>query len=774
MNQSSKREPVWLAQALRRFRPDPVQDMSALAGAFICAAPGCAWATLRDMQAGRYMPGLLGLLLTALLVHRAGQAWVRPGGITRLDWATAISSAAWVFFFLIANQADGFYLCIPVVLLVALYPPAPLAGPAVGAVAALASLSTFATAGIELATTAGVLLACTAALGNLSARMPVRTDTSAAQVPALWGGAATLHWDADGNATSYSEAFKALLGYSTGKDHTPYDFFDLVHPDDRSGLERLFRAELRLARTGEPLSRKAAQVRLLARDGTWRWVLGDIVALFVEGSQVRHCICTFVDITPHVIAHDALAAARRNLQAQSVELQGLRGRLRSSERARRELHRMLPLAWEEPARGADEALVRLQGSPTLEPDAIQAAAEARRHLAEASRRMDWVVVLSLMEQSEWHPDRKSFDIMALASEVAATVLPVAQSHGVAIQTAGQLDTPLALGHRRYCLDAMEAIVRDAVTSAPAGSTLLITAKSRSGRVGVEIRMAGAMPAARRAAYFERPPDAAGLAPVSPYAARLIVRAQGGDMFLGASSRHETSVQIMFEQASDDSVGHGEAVALDILAAGTAGFSRSVAAACAGLPANVRHAADGRSAVDGVIFQRPDAIVADATHGLDGFREGFETIRAMQRDASEPASLWVAMSRPGHVPPQGFDHCFAGHAAWQEVSELFRQVLAGKRAGAPAVRVDPALLLAIPGYVESRKRMAAELRAALEAGRRVEAARIAHLLGGSPGLRGFDAAVVACRTIGDLDSSEPVDRLLLQMDQVDAVLLRLEA
>lgn len=774
MDQSSKRTPVGLAHALRRFHPEPLQDMPALAGAFICAAPGCAWATLRDLQAGRYMPGLLGLLLTALLVHRAGHAWVRPQGITRLDWATAISIAVWVFFFLIANQADGFYLCIPVVLLVALYPPAPLAGPAVGAVAALASLSTFATAGIELATTAGVLLACSAALGNLSARMPARTDSSAPQAPALWGSAATLHWDADGNATSYSESFKTLLGYSTDKDHTPYDFFDLVHPDDRSGLERLFRAELRLARTGEPLNRKAAQVRLLARDGTWRWVLGDIVALFVEGSQVRHCICTFVDITSHVMAHDALAAARRNLQSQSVELQGLRERLRNAEQSRRELHRLLPLAWGAPARAADEALDRLQDSPALEPGAIKAAAEARRHLAEASRQMDWVVVLSLLEQGEWHPARISFDIMALATEVAAAVGPVAQARGVAIQTAGQLDTPLALGHRLYCRDAMEAIVRDAATSAPAGSILLMSAKARSGRVGVELRMAGAMPAARRAAYFDRPPDAAGLAPVSPYAARLIVRAQGGDIVLGASSRQGTSIQIMFEHASDDPAGHAEAEALDILVAGTVDFSQLAVAACAGLPANVRHAADGTAAVDGVILQRPDVILADTTHGLGGFREGFETIRAMQRDAAEPASLWVAMGRPEHVPAEVFDQCFAGRAAWRELAGFLRQALATKRAGAPAVQVDPALLLAMPSYVESRKRMAAELRDALEAGRRVEAARIAHLLGGSPGLRGFDAAVAACRAIGDLDSSVPFDRLLLLMDEVDAVLRRLEA
>ncbi len=748
-------------------------DVRLVAGALACAAVTSGLAAFGDVRAGNYLPGLLGWLLVARLLQRATYALVHQQGAAPDDWIIPAAGTAWMFLFILFNDAEGFYWCIPVLVVIALHAPSPVVGPAAGAAACLAALATYPVSGIEVAGTASLLLACTAAISSFAAGWSIRKDRSQmVDALTLWGSAATVYWESDGSSTHYSSSFKSMLGYSADKDHTPFNFFDLVHPDDRAGLERIFRAELRMARMGRPLTGRAAQVRLMARDGTWRWVLADIVALFVSRSAVSQCICSFVDITSHVVAQDALAATRRTLQAQSVELLEVRERLRNSELARRELYKLVPLAWEGPAGAADDVLAALE-----EGDATGAAAPAialaRSHLEEASRRTKWVIQLALMEQGQWHPQRKAFDVVAMAAAACAAVRPAAQARGLGIELARHGRSMLALGDEDHCRVALEALMRETVQIGTAGSVLAVSATERAGRVGVELWHTDTLPATRRATYFDRRPPSGGFPQVSPHAARMIVRAQGGDVVLGPPSRKGTHLLFMLEQASVSGVPSPRGVALDVLVTGGRACRQSVMKACAGLPVEIRQAPDGPAAIDAVILRRPDVVVADATDGLDGFADSFVAIRTMQRDAAEPASLWIAMGVLDGAQAADFDHCLPDPATWQGLSGLLQAVLADKQAEVSTVHVDPSLLKAVPQYAASRKRLAAELREALQAGHRVEAARIAHLLGGSPGLRGFEQAVLACRAIGDLDSNEPLESLLSHMAEVDAVLERLE-
>jgi len=764
---------------VRRRNDGALPDPRLMAGSITCTALVAGLAAFGDIRTGNYLPGLTGWLLVAVLLQRAIHIMVHPKRAVPDDWIIPVAGTAWMVLYLLFNEVDGFYWCIPVLLAITLLAPSPRAGPVAGALCCATALATYPASGIEAAGTAGLLLACTAVIGSFaSGRFARKTSPDAEDGETRWGSAATLSWESDGNSIHYSSSFKSMLGYSADKDHTPFNFFDLVHPDDRNGLERVFRAELRAARTGGALNGKSVQIRLMARDGAWRWVLADIVALSVSRADVSQCICSFVDITSYVVAQDALAATRRTLQAQSVELMEARESLHKSELARQDLYRLVPLAWQEPAVAAEEVLSRLQEDLDAEAAAM-AIAQAKACLDEATRRTRWVIDLALMEQEEWHPRRKTFDVMAMAADAAAAIGPLLRARAVTlvIEPVQHRAGMLVLGEERYCRIALEALARDLAEAATAGSALRLSVVERSGRVGVELRHTEALVAARRAAYFDRPAHSGGVPSVSPYAARLILRAQGGDVVLGAPSRHGTSLLFMLEKAAVDMApqlhsGVPRAVVLDVLVAGGQTFRQSVMRACMELPVELRHAPDGAAAIDAVIRRRPDVVVADAAGGLNGFTGSFPSIRAMQRDALEPASLWIAMGLPEGAQADGFNHCLADPSGWKELSGLLRAALDDKQLAASAVQVDPSLLKAMPQYVESRRRLAADLRDALEAGRRVEAARIAHLLGGSPGLRGFDAAVRACRAIGDLDSGEPIDGLMHYMDEVDAALERL--
>ncbi|WP_305041740.1 EAL domain-containing protein [Geoalkalibacter sp.] len=132
-------------------------------------------------------------------------------------------------------------------------------------------------------------------------------------------------WDLLGNSIYFSPRWKSMLGYDEPDIGTdPNDWFRLVHPDDRQGLE----AKIAFHLEGTVAHIESEQ-RLRHRDGTWRWTLTRGVAVRDENDRPYRLAGSQTDITErkkteeqlvHDAFHDALTGLpNRALFANRVE-----------------------------------------------------------------------------------------------------------------------------------------------------------------------------------------------------------------------------------------------------------------------------------------------------------------------------------------------------------------------------------------------------------------------------------------------------------------------
>ncbi len=768
-------------RAIQWRRGTAISPQQAGALAVVCAACACASASYGDLIAARYPASLFGWLLATRFLSHALQSVVKPGGFSPLDSLTTLLAVLWTGLHAHALGPASLAWVLPVQLAIMLFVDtsrlaAAMAFAGVFAMLAGPDAGGGVPAALTLACASGVALAARQARGGWHAP----TSTPHATSSHLWGSASALRWDADEQTTVYSPAFKAMLGYSAGKSRTPYNFFDLVHSADRPALERAFRAETRAARMGRPLSGTPAQVRLVARDGNWRWVRADIVSLRLQGGRASECVATFVDVTPEVVAQEALVASRRSMQMQSTELAATKAGLQRSQDGKVELERQVGLAFQAPLLDLRKSLTDLQALTRQmpQPEGQAGLIElAQGHLDDATRRLQWVLDASRLEDGRYRPRRGPIDMGVLAMDIVSALAPLARLRTVTLDLAAESPGVRALGDAAMSGKALEALGREAVLSAPKGARIVLAVVERAERVGLELRMANAMRASQRSRFFDPPAPSQDLLPLGPYAARLVARAQGGDLTLGTASSGAAS--LFFMLPIEPAPAHQEtASVLDIVVLGSADCGHQVEQACQGWDVSVRQAADEQACVDAVIERRPDFIVAEHALGLDAVRRTMALVREMQASAAEPITDWLLWAARGDGLPllafSDFAGCIEEGEAGRAIEELLRQALAEKNARGDAVWVDPSILRAMPDYLASRKSLVVALRQAIEAGRRAEAARLAHLLGGSPGLQGFEAAVAACRIIGNSASTEPPEKLLSLVAEIDALVDRMRS
>lgn len=121
-----------------------------------------------------------------------------------------------------------------------------------------------------------------------------------------WDGVVLL--SADRRAIYTTPAIERILGY-TPEEFFALDPFDLVHPDDRLEVERVY-AEL----ISHPRERLVVEYRYRHKDGSWRW-LETIGVNLLDDPMVGAIVCNYRDVSERNQAIRALRESERRFRA---------------------------------------------------------------------------------------------------------------------------------------------------------------------------------------------------------------------------------------------------------------------------------------------------------------------------------------------------------------------------------------------------------------------------------------------------------------------------
>src|SRR5712692_8270519 len=119
--------------------------------------------------------------------------------------------------------------------------------------------------------------------------------------------------DSQGNFLYASPSTTRILGYSL-EEYVGRNAFDFVHPEDRKRTQDLLAALVQ-----KPGATITAEYRMLAKDGTWRWIEGSGTNLLADPG-IRAVVANYHDITERKRAEEALrqSEARYRIVAETA------------------------------------------------------------------------------------------------------------------------------------------------------------------------------------------------------------------------------------------------------------------------------------------------------------------------------------------------------------------------------------------------------------------------------------------------------------------------
>jgi len=266
-----------------------------------------------------------------------------------------------------------------------------------------------------------------------------------------------------------SPEYCRMLGYEPDEIQVTHDWWvERMHPEDRTVTARRFAEYLNGTTDGY-----AAEFRMRAKDGTWRWILavGRIVA-WDAGQPVRF-LGTHTDITARKTAEEEVLASRERLR----ELAFAQEQAREAERARmaRELHDEM-----------GQALTGFKMDVSWLRDRIpETDGDARARAAEALGLVNVMVDVVRRMSGELRPG--VLDDLGLGAAIRWQVREFQRRAGLVTHLVGldalpEMDPERALAVFRIVQEALTNVARHA-----RATTVQITAATADGRLRLEIR-----------------------------------------------------------------------------------------------------------------------------------------------------------------------------------------------------------------------------------------------------------------------------------------------
>lgn len=486
-----------------------------------------------------------------------------------------------------------------------------------------------------------------------------------------------------------------------------------------------------------------------------------------------------------------LQAAKEQVDAQARQLEAKNVALARAMQVQEEVERIARHDLKTPlgSIAAVPALLRRSRQPSEEEEALLSMVEnsARRVLRMVSLSLD----LFRMEEGSYAFAPKVVDLAALVRAVARDLTEEAAARAVELRIVGCERPVFVHAEEILCYSILANLTKNAVEAAPAGTAVDISICA-SASVCLRIHNEGAVPLPVRASFFEKyatfgKERGTGL---GTYSARLMARVQRGELTMATSDDAGTTLTLNLPPppaekiagaAGAAGIGGAELEALRILLVdddpdNTLIMKRFLPSP----PLEVETAGNGWEAVEACRRRRPDVVFMDLEMPVMGGFEALRRIRALQAERGDVPSRVVAFSAHDDEASRlrsvaaGFDLHLGKPTSREEILALLAGAdacgLGAVVASAPlpeaTVWVDEDLVEAIPGFLESRRRLVAQLRRSLQSGDRGSLRQLAHKLKGSFSMYGFKWAAQISRELEDDHLTADLGFLTLHIDALE--------
>jgi CheY-like chemotaxis protein len=418
-----------------------------------------------------------------------------------------------------------------------------------------------------------------------------------------------------------------------------------------------------------------------------------------------------------------------------------------------------------------------------------------------------------MEQGEYRFSPRVVDLVSLVESVARDVRPHADTKRVRLEirvdgaAPGPERRAYAWAEEMLCYSVIANLMKNAVEASPEGGRVLVDFDTPGRQTVLRMYNEGMVPPSVQRSFFEKYATygKVGGSGLGTYSARLMARVQQGDLLMRTSETEGTVLELRLPSLPAGAIpvpgisgrpreeaprAPAEPLpALRVLIVDDDEFNAAfVRGVLPSPPLAVATAINGRAALDAVRANPPDVIFMDIEMPVMNGFDALAQLRAMEREAGRRPAVVVAFSSYDDETMRrrcrecGFDAYLSKPAPRERIHELLRAAAGGRAlpealgAAAPAaaaprpddpVAVDPDLRDSVPRFLETRRSLAAELRAALAAGERESARKLAHKLAGSLALYRFDWAAAASRALQNDAAAGQLPELLARCDALQA-------
>jgi PAS domain S-box-containing protein len=544
-----------------------------------------------------------------------------------------------------------------------------------------------------------------------------------------------VDWDGRTHSTFYSPRFKQILGHAPDADTSAWpDYFKvLIHPGDRERITARWRAFVTgKSEEGRGNDYLPEEYRLLRADGSYVWVEVGGVAVRNEKGFVIRWIAAVTDVTERRAQREALEESvrlreevdrigRHDLKTPLSSIIGFSRLLRDTGRFNAEDSRLLGFI--------EQSGYRLLNMVNLSLDMLQ------------------------MERGTYRFTPAAVDLHDVLEKVARDLATHLKSKNLAFR----VDGPRlhALAEDLLCYSLFANLARNAIEASPDNGVIEVALAEAGNDVEIRMRNAGAVPEAVRARFFDKYSTAgkSGGSGLGTYSARLMARTQEGRIAMATDGSHTTLTVTLRRAEAPGAAAQGaapaagtaaaedDALPLSVLVVDDDEYTRIFVQQFLGRGRS-RTASNGREGLEAVQADPPDAVVMDLDMPVMGGLEAAAKIRTWEAETGRARCALVAMSSdddptvPERCLKAGFDRFIPKPVSPDALRRALVELTRGAPSADTTVHVRPKLKDALPGFLASRRELAAELERALQAGDGAQARAHAHKLAGSLALYGF--------------------------------------